>query len=139
MLLAVAILMALVAAASPFFRDFVLVNDLETTVLSARSMLWRARVLAEAGSNTSPWGVMYDAATHQMILFSGATFLARDTQFDEPFAVPKTVSVSGASEIVFAKQTGIPVVSGNVTFSVSATNETQTLSINTQGMLSLAP
>ena len=52
-----------------------------------------------------------------LTLFRGASYAARLTAYDTILPYPSYITVSGISEVVFAKQTGTPSSSGTMTIS----------------------
>ena len=83
--------------------------------------------------NNSSWGVL--ATTSQVIVFSGASFASRNPTFDESFDISPSIKISGMSEEVFAKFTGIPSASGTLILT-SSNGEARTVSVNSKGTIS---
>ena len=82
-------------------------------------------------TNTT-WGVRYGSNT--ITLFLGSSYAARNSAFDETYTINPTVTVSGFTEIVFAKATGMPSAAPTVT--VSAGTTSKTITINAHGVAS---
>ena len=61
------------------------------------------------------WGVKVNTA--DAVVFSGASYSGRETSRDKVYIIPKDLIISGPTEIVFAKFTGLPNTSGTTTFS----------------------
>ncbi len=97
--------------------------------------LRNARDRSLSQDRDSAFGVYVTPTTHT--LFKGNSFLTRDPLFDEVHELPAGVSASGLSEVVFAKYTGMPNVTGNIvlTSDVGA----RTISINSAGRIAQVP
>ncbi|HXV27056.1 MAG TPA: type II secretion system protein [Candidatus Paceibacterota bacterium] len=97
--------------------------------------LIRARTSAVAMRTDDSWGVSVagDGAT----VFKGESFASRDDAYDEVFDFSAGVLVSGSSEFVFAKHTGVPASSGIVT--VTYDDETYSVQVNDVGTIVYGP
>ena len=132
-LLSVGIMAILAGIGAPIFGRSQTKNDLDTAVVSLTQSWRRGQVLAIANEGDSLWGVKVSAGS--ITLFKGAAFAARDTNYDETFDLPATISVSGAvGEITFSKLTGTPSATGSVSLTNFAASTT--LNINSQGTVS---
>jgi prepilin-type N-terminal cleavage/methylation domain-containing protein len=131
-LLSVAIMSLLAGLSLPVYESFARRNDLDVTTQSTVNAIRRAESYARAVQGDSLWGVKFQASG--MTLFKGATYAARDTSFDEVITVPGAVTVSGLSEVDFAKVTALPNTTGTVTLT-STTNDTRTITLNAKGMV----
>lgn len=116
-------------------------NDLAITVNTLAHDLRRAQLLAQAAdgdvngdSNAGSWGV--HIASGALTLFKGASFAARDPNFDEVSTISSSIAASGPAEVIFAKFSGLPVQQGaaTVTFTTNA-NETHAITISPKGTL----
>ena len=132
MLLSVAIITLIVAVGTPVYETFVRRNDLDITTQTVAGMLRRAEVYARAVSGDSVWSVEFQSGT--VTLFKGATFAGRDTGFDEAVSVPDSMSLSGLTEVQFAKLSGAPNTTGTLTLTSTA-NATRTITLNAKGMV----
>lgn len=130
------ILVMLVGVAAPFFRDFLVGNDLETASIEMLAMVRRARTLAEAGRHNQPFGIAVNAGGRSVTLFAGSSFASRDPQFDEAMTFPGTLTVSGLSEFTFLYQSGLPTQTGIITFTAPALGESRAIFVNAQGLSS---
>jgi Tfp pilus assembly protein FimT len=89
---------------------------------------------ARAGGieDDSEWGV--SVSTGAVVLFRGATFVARDPLYDETATISSRISVSGLSEIVFSRQDALAIAPG--AFILTAPGmPSRTISINKFGMI----
>ncbi len=132
LLLSVAILTLLTGLSLPVYESFVRRNDLDITTQSVALDVRRAETYARAVNGDSTWGMEFLSSS--VVLFKGATYATRDSTYDETVPLPGSVTLSGTSEIVFAKLSATPSVTGSVTFS-STTNDTRTLTVNAKGMV----
>ena len=124
-------LMALLAVMSvPVYQSFQVRNDLDIAAVTLAQTLRRAELLSQAVDGDSTWGVRIESGL--ITLFKGASYGARDFNFDETFIVPTSITPSGAQEFVFAKLSGAPQSTGTVTFT-SSINETRTITVNARG------
>lgn len=107
-------------------------NELNLAAQQVAAGARRAETLAQASDGDSTWGVT--ATATQVVVFKGASFAARDQTVDEVFDLNSTVSVSGTSEYVFQKLTGLPQTAGVLTLQ-STSGKTQTVTISASGMV----
>lgn len=129
MLLSVAIIGLLAGLSMPVYRTLIKKNDLDIAATTAVSSLRRAQVLSQAVDGDTTWGVKIQSGS--TVLFKGASYTARDTNFDETFDVPATINMSGVTEIVFAKFTGFPQTTGVI--NLSTESDGRSVSINEKG------
>jgi prepilin-type N-terminal cleavage/methylation domain-containing protein len=116
----------------PLYRIFMLRNDLDIATVTLAQNLRRAQSLSQAGDGDMTWGV--HVGVGGILVFKGASFVLRDSSFDENTSIPTSIVPAGVSEIVFSKVMGLPTATG--TFSLtSSTNETRTVTINEKGMV----
>lgn len=132
-LLTVAAIAIIAGASVPFYQSFQVRNDLDIGVVTVAQSLRRAQSQARSSNGDISWGV--NISNENIILFKGESFTARDTEFDEVFDLPNSVTASGLSEIVFTKFSGRPQVTGEVILT-SSTGEVRNLVINEKGTVS---
>jgi prepilin-type N-terminal cleavage/methylation domain-containing protein len=129
-LILVVVLMSIITAMSAtFYTRFINQNAVLNTVDQLVGEMHKAQIYAMSGKQNSSWGVNYGAQT--ITLYSGNSYGARNSAFDETFSVNATVSVSGMTDLNFARATGLPSVSPTAT--ISGANNTKTITINSQG------
>jgi prepilin-type N-terminal cleavage/methylation domain-containing protein len=63
----------------------------------------------------SPWGV--EVLPGKIVTFKGTSYASRDTTKDRSIQISTSLEVTGLTDVVFAKFTGLPSVSGTTTFS----------------------
>jgi prepilin-type N-terminal cleavage/methylation domain-containing protein len=132
MMLSVAIIAVITTISLPLYASFLARNDLDITSQQLAEAFRRAEVYARGVKNDSVWSVEVQSA--KVVLFRGTNFASRDTSFDETIDLPGTVAASGLGEVQFAKLSGLPNTTGNITLTSNA-SETKTVSINAQGMV----
>ncbi len=131
-LLSVTIIGILAGLSLPVYRTFQVKNDLsiavDTVVQSAR----RAQELSRATQGDETWGV--DVRSGSITVFQGANYASRNTDRDETFEIASSMNVSGVTEFVFTKLTGLPQTIGSLTLTTVA-GETAIVTINSKGMI----
>jgi hypothetical protein len=78
------------------------------------------------GKQNGVWGVRYASSTITLYLFGNPAF-------DENYSVNSNITVT-VFDITFARITGLPSSTANIT--VSGGNNTKTITINNQGVVS---
>lgn len=131
LLLSVAVISALAGLSLPVYRTLLQKNDLDIAAVTIAQSLRRSQLLSQAVDGDTTWGVNVQSGS--IVVFKGASYAARDTAFDETFDVPGTIGVGGATEIVFAKFTGLPQTTGVI--NVSTESDARSVSINEKGTI----
>ena len=131
-LITLSIVILLAVLSVPVYQSFQVKNDLDVAKNNVIQSLRRAQTLSAASDGDTSWGVKVQ--TSSITLFKGTSYAARDTTYDEKFDLPSTITPSGATEVVYAKFTGIPQTTGTITLTAS-TNVTNTVAINEKGTL----
>jgi len=130
LLIVFSILGLVIALSENSLHLFVSQIGIQDTSTSYVQSLRRARSLATTGRGDTSWGVRI--ATSTITVFKGASYAARDTAYDESFQTGVSYTVSGVSEVVFARFTGIPNTTGTTTITVSGTTP-KDVHINAKG------
>lgn len=133
LILSIAVIALVAGVALPVSRSFQVRNDLDIAATTAAQTLRRAQALAQGMDGDTSWGMRVAAGS--ITLFRGASYAARDANFDEVFDVPMTITPTGTTEIVFAKFTGDPTTTGTLALT-SSDNEVINLVINAKGIIS---
>ena len=94
-------------------------------------VLRKAQSLAFTNQDQSSYGLYI--LENQYIVFKGDSYAARDTAFDEKFAKPSDIIISGLSEVVFTSLSGIPNATG--TFNISNSRQNLSIQINEEGTI----
>jgi prepilin-type N-terminal cleavage/methylation domain-containing protein len=131
-LLTVATISILATVSMPVYQSFMVRNDLDIAAAEIAQSLGRAQALSTAMDGDTSWGVRSESG--RVVLFRGASYVARDVVFDEVYSVPGSIFPSGVQEVVFTKFTGLPASTGAFILT-SNTNETRTITINSKGMV----
>lgn len=132
LLLVMAIFMVIASSSAAFFSNFILQNAVGNTQDQLVGQLRKAQIYAMMGKSNSGWGVNLSGNT--LTLFQGSTFASRTVAFDEVFVKNMNVTVSGLTEIDFAKTTGLPNTTASI--SISGIGSTKTVTVNSQGVVS---
>lgn len=136
LLLVFALTIVLAAISIPVYQNFQVRNDLDVVTTTVAQSMRRAQLLAQAGEGDSSWGLSVDDADNNLIVvFKGDSYRERDQDFDETFDLPRSITASGVTEVVFSKMAGEPSAVG-VTTLTSSTSETREVSINEKGTVS---
>lgn len=131
-LLSISIITLIATLSLPVYASFQSRNNLDLTAQNIAGMLRRAQTYARSVSGDSPWGVEIQSTS--ATLFQGATFAGRTVALDETASIPSNITIGGLGEVLFAKFSAAPSVTGTVTLTVDA-NNTRTISINAKGMV----
>jgi len=132
MLISVTIISVLVGVSVPIYESFVRQNDLNLTEYAIVNMLRRAESYARANNTDNVWSVEIQSTA--ATLFQGTSFASRNTNYDETYTFPSSVTPSGITEVQFAKMTALPNTTGTITLT-STTSDAQVITINAKGMV----
>lgn len=133
MLLVLAIFAILAAVSIPVYENLQLGTDLDTTAVQLAVTIRRAELKARAVDADSPWGV--ELVPGSIVLFRGSDYANRQSNFDEVTTLPNTITVSGLTEIDFAKFTALPAMVGSIQLASPA--GTKMITLNSQGMVDI--
>lgn len=131
-ILSIAIIAVLTGLSVPVYQGLQQRNELDVAVNNIIGSLRRAQVLSQAVDGDTTWGVKVQSGN--IVFFKGVSFALRDTTYDESFDLPSNISITGVSEIVYNKFTGLPQTTGNLTLTSEA-SETKTITLNVKGMV----
>jgi Tfp pilus assembly protein FimT len=109
-LLVIGILAVVGTVSVPMYREYQIRNDLNVATQQVTQGLARARLLSQAAKNDSEWGFYVPSGT----LYKGATYAGRDSSFDEVYAMPSTITVSGLLGVTYSKGAGDPNETGSI-------------------------
>ncbi len=130
LILSLGIILILFAVSVPLLRSFLLRNDLDVVQNTIVQDTYRAINLATSGERDSNWGVKI--TTGQITVFSGNSYATRNVNYDENYSLASGVTISGQSEYVFSKFSGIPISTGTTTLTNQA-NETRSFTVSSKG------
>ncbi len=108
-----ALLALFAGAVGPVYRSVQTKNNLDSAVIGSVSAIRRAQASAESGNGDSNWGVKITDTS--ATVFAGSSYATRQTSYDEKLDFPGATTISGNSEIIFAKFTGLPQTIGTTT------------------------
>ncbi len=129
-LIVVGIIVVLLGAGAPVAYNFYYQAQFEAEYNLLFSILQQARNLAMANRNESAHGVYLESET--FIVFQGSSFAARTASQDREFPRANSVTITGASEIVF---TALGGETSSTTFSVSDSAHSRDLFVNSEGLI----
>jgi type II secretion system protein H len=132
-LLVLALIGILAGIAIPIYQSFQVKNDLDVVAFEIAQSLRRSQVLARATDGDRRWGLRIE--DQSIYIFRGQSFATRDSDYDEVFSIPESLTPTGIEEVVFKKLTGLPQTEGDIILTSSG-NETRTININSKGLIS---
>lgn len=134
LLVAISIFLVIGTFSTNFYTGFLTQNAVSNTQDQLLGSLRKAQMYAMAGKAGTNWGVHYDSATHKITVFSGTSYATRTQAYDENYSVNPNISVTGITDIVFTRLTGVPNTSGTIV--ITGNSETKTITIDSQGVAS---
>lgn len=135
-LLAVSVLAMIIAV--PFTIDTGMTYRIQAESAQSQigSALRRAQLYAQQGKNDLPWGVHFQSSS--ITVFAGTTYASRSQEFDDVIQYDGkkiTISVTaGATDVIFAKTTGIPSASSTIVVS-SASADAKSITFSSDGRI----
>lgn len=130
-MLVVALILVIGIVSAAFYGRFLMQNAVSDATDTLAGALRKTQLYSMEGRRDSAWGVKVSVG--QIVVFKGDSYDSRDTAFDEVSNVNSNVELSGMSEVVFSRVTGLP--SDTPTVTVSGQGNTKTLTINSQGIV----
>jgi len=132
-LLSIALITVLAGVAVPTYFTLFAKNDLDVAKNQVAQSLGRAAFLSLSSDGDTTWGVKI--LTGSVIIFKGANYAGRDVDYDEIYSISSSIIISGLTEFVFNKLTGLPQTTGSITLT-SVNGDTRTITINSKGTVS---
>ncbi len=132
LLLVISIVIIIGTFSVVFFSRFLTQNAVANTQDQLVGELRKAQIYAMMGKQNGNWGVRFGSNT--ITLFAGNTYAGRNSAFDETSSANANISISGFSEIDFAKTTGLPSATG--TYTITGNDSSKQISVNSQGVVS---
>jgi len=114
------------------YSNVVSSNSLEIAANSVVTAMRKAQSNSSHVNNDSSWGVYI--ATTSVTIFRGTSYAARTIGSEQTLNFPAKTSASGLNEIVFAKLTSLPSISGTTTI-INTTSSTKNIFINEKGTI----
>jgi len=115
------------------FRNFQFGNDLDVAVSTVVQSARRAQLLSQGVSKDDDWGIKIFG--EKLVIFKGGSWASREASQDETLEFPSPLSISGLTEIVFAKFSGKPRETGSISLS-TASGASREISVGAMGRLS---
>lgn len=128
-ILVVSLLAIVVTFSSLFYTRLLLRNSVIHITDQLVGSLRKAQTYSMMGRQNGSWGVRYAANTITL-------FLVGNSAFDERYSVNPNISMSGLTQITFAKGSGLPTPSSGATITVSVNTISKTVTVNSQGVVS---
>ena len=147
LLIVIGLTVAMALMAVPLYVNWQAHSALATGVQEAVAALREAQTRAMAGDGGRPWGVYFDDApgsgSDRFVLFRGATYVARDADYDRATVLPAavaygSVSLSGGNAVVFSRIRGTTGNGGRVTLQ-SSDGRAVEIQVNAAGAVQAPP
>lgn len=129
LLLVVVIISTLGIFSASFYARFLTQNEVGNTVDRLIGSFRKAQVYSMMGKQNGVWGVRHTESPKKITLY-----LSGNSGFDETFSVNSNITISGFTDITFARITGLPSITANIT--ISGGNSSKTIILSSQGVVS---
>lgn len=130
-ILTISIILILGAISAPFYISFYTSSQIDTTTQEVVQSLRRAELKALNNENDDSWSIKL--VDDKMILYKGTDYPTRDSNYDEEIQIPKSIQITGTSDITYQKSSGSSSFSGNLT--ITDQKDTSILTINRKGIV----
>lgn len=137
LLLVIAIITSVGAMTTAYMARFLTQNAVQNTQDQIVGDLRKAQFYTMMGRKGLNWGVYYNSSTPTTLYLyggTGTTFAARNSAFDETFSLNSTLTIDNF-DINFSSTNGIPNATKTINITGSSANETKSVTINSQGMV----
>jgi len=131
--LVIALFLIVLSFAVPYGLRFFKVERLDGISRDLLETLRLTQSQAASQNLDSNYGVSINS--NAFISFKGNSYTSRSVAYDQEFAIPNGIEVSGLPEVIFYKLTGLPNQSGEIRLSSGA--RINVITINSQGTMSL--
>ena len=131
MIIVIAILALMIVVSISVYSNFQSHNNLEIATYSVVEAIRHAKSNTEQVNGDSRWGV--NISSGDVTVFKGDSYSTRDTSSDQKLSLPNGITVSGLSEVVFEKVTGVALTVGTTTLSRDGVNKD--IYINAKGTI----
>lgn len=112
-LLSITLLGIAIGVGTALLQTFQARADIDSAQTMVLQMMRTAQHRARTQSHDSSWGVHMDG--NVLTLFQGGNWTSRTVSFDEQSTLSDAISLSGVSDVVFQKTTGLPNTFGTTT------------------------
>ncbi|MEI7890839.1 MAG: prepilin-type N-terminal cleavage/methylation domain-containing protein [bacterium] len=133
LLVVIAIVFVIAATGTSGFFYFKKNVEIDVDVQKIANLIRKAQLKSKAMTNDSPWGI--EITSSGVTIFKGTVFAVRQQSFDESVAIKGLVGVSGKTEIVFSKLTGLPTANSIGVLSLYNGINTKNIQINEEGVI----
>jgi len=133
LILSVSIFLLIGTFSANFYSNFLLQNSVSDVQDQYIGSLRKAQMYSMMGKSNNTWGVHYGFNT--ITLFNGTSYASRTQALDEKFTVNPNIIISGVTDIIYSRMTGIPTPSGGA-ITIVGNSQSKTITINTQGVAS---
>ncbi len=130
-LLVVAIIGVIAAFSAPIYQSLSNNNELDVALNVMIQDLYRAQSYSRNIADDKPWGVAINGQT--ITLFRGSSYATRDSAFDDNYLVPDVIQLTGSSQVLYAKLTGLPQSTASI--SLVAPIGTRVVTVNSKGLV----
>lgn len=144
LLAVIAVLMIILALSVTAFYTLTRKADLDAARDNIIATLNTARNKTLGSEAGTQYGIYFNksSAPHKYVLFRGASYILRDTSFDEIHSLPSTIEISniilnnGTNEVVFNRLEGDTNNYGTIVLHSLSTNETRDIYVYSGGGIS---
>ncbi len=134
MLIVVGLITLLAAISFPIYKNFIEVSQIDNTTRDLQETLRRANGKSQASDFNSRWGV--HITSKAFVLFSGSSWLSRDTSYDENHPAGWGINISSSvPDIIFTKN-GTTTTIGTITIN-GGTGNNKIINVNGEGTIEL--
>lgn len=138
LLLVVPIIGIISVVTMPILMDSMIRNDINTALTTAAQTTRRANLLSKAVEGDRQWGIHFEnskIAIFKCPASGGCAFVGRnsvETDYDETFNVSSAIVITGTTDYLFTKLSGL-TTAGTTTFTSGST--AKILTINSNGIV----
>lgn len=129
LLLVVSIVLIIGTFSAVFYTRFLTQNAVANTQDQLVGQLRKAQIYSMMGKQNGSWGVKYSSITKKITLY-----LTGNSAFDENFTTNNNITISGFSDLSFARITGLPSTTG--TYTITGNDSSRQVIVNSQGVVS---
>lgn len=135
-ILVLALLVIISSFSIPFVQSFNASSNLYTYADQLEKFVRKAQDQAASGLNGSAWGIYFNDAMHEAVLYQGESYILRDADYDLRLAYPTgyTITTDFGTDLNFSVYAGTPDAAGVVSI-VDSNSQTRNFSINELGLI----
>jgi type II secretory pathway pseudopilin PulG len=130
-MLVIGLTIAVAAVALPSPARFVFSRQAAVVADELAGSFRKAQGYAMSGKGGPAWGVAIRDG--RIVLFQGGSYASRDASYDETYAIPERVDVSGLDEVVFVGPSGHPSATPEMT--IAWKDDTWSYALSAEGVL----